>query len=149
MVRSRSLFLKLLHRLNDERFGIFDLLHHDPNIHGGKLRLPGTATVNAVLADERERVGQHVKSGCETASNAAHLKVVTFSSLTIVVEHMSSSGEVLIEPFGHVDQRFCSKTNRAGFVVLPILFANERACDIEVSPRRAVRHKLLQEQAGG
>src|ERR1700740_3633663 len=56
-----------LHGMNNESFRILDLLHDQPDIHCGILRLPLAPAVNAVLADEGKRVRQDIEGSGKSA----------------------------------------------------------------------------------
>ena len=87
MLREPGLsFLQFLHGGDDQTFRILDLLHHQADIHGGELRLPLAAAVNAVLTDESQSVRQHVERCRQTAAHGTHLEFVTFFGFAIMVE---------------------------------------------------------------
>src|SRR5579883_2218533 len=112
-----SAFLQLFHRGNDQALGVFDLLHDEADIHRGKLRLPLAPAIDAMLADERERVRQDIQRCCQAAANGAHLKVVPFFGLTIVIEQVPSRLQtVFVESFRDVDERFQTKADPAGLI---------------------------------
>src|SRR5207247_2212481 len=66
--------------------GIVELLENERDVHP---RLPGItfrATVDPVLADERERVGEQIERHGETPARAPHHRFVTFEGVVVLVE---------------------------------------------------------------
>jgi len=53
-------FLQLLHGVDDQALRILDLLHHEADIHGGKLRLPLAAAVDSVLAHQSQSIRKDI-----------------------------------------------------------------------------------------
>jgi hypothetical protein len=82
--------LQSLHRVDNQSFGILDLLHDEPNVHRWKLRLPLTSTVDAVLTDKSKSIRENIQSGCQTASYRPHLEFVSFLRFKIVIEQVAS-----------------------------------------------------------
>src|SRR5262249_17027665 len=58
--------------------GVADRLGDELNIHRRLARLPRTLTINAVLAHQHERVGQHVERHSEPPARHAHHEFVFF-----------------------------------------------------------------------
>ena len=55
---------------------------------------------------------------------------------------MNSLPQIFVEPFRQVDQCLRAETDRAGFVILPVLLANERTGDIEMRPAALSRARI-------
>ena len=128
--------------VNDQRFRVFDLLHDQTDIHGRELRLALAAAIDAMLADQGQRVRENIERRGESAAHRAHLEFVSLFGFTIIVEQVIPSlpriqpTDRIVKPLGHVDQRLQAESDRTGFVVLPFLLANERPGDVEMSPGR-------------
>ena len=85
---SRALLLRpqLFHRALHELFRIVELLEHQRDVHARPSRKPFALTVHAVLAHQRERVGEQVERDGEPPSRASHHRLVALERVAVLVE---------------------------------------------------------------
>ena len=84
-VSVRWLF-QFLHRALHQLLGIFHLLEHHRNVHFGRARKPFATAVDAMLTNQRERVGQQVQGDGESAARTAHHRFVDLERIPVFVE---------------------------------------------------------------
>jgi hypothetical protein len=66
---------------------VFDLTENEADIHGGLLGVALASAVDAMLADQREGIGQDIEGGCEPPSYRAQLKLIALAGFVIVLQH--------------------------------------------------------------
>ena len=79
--------LDLVHRALEQLFRIVELLEDERDVH---LRLTGesfAAAVDAVLADERQRIGQQIDRDGEPPAITPHHRLVHFQRVAVLIEH--------------------------------------------------------------
>jgi hypothetical protein len=78
--------LELLHRTLHQLLGVIELFEDERNIHFRLARKTLAAAVNAVLPDERERIGQQVERDGEPAAGGAHHRFVALERIVVLIE---------------------------------------------------------------
>ena len=73
------------HRLQNQLLRLIHALQNNLQIHGRFIGLPNAGAIDAVLANQHERVGQQVRGHGEFAARAAHLEFVPFKLFVIHV----------------------------------------------------------------
>ena len=70
--------MELFHRALDELLGVVELLEDKGDVHLWLAGEPITPTVDTMLADQRERIGQQVERDREASPGEAHHRLVDF-----------------------------------------------------------------------
>src|SRR5262245_10819579 len=82
----RSPILELFHGALHELLGVVELLDDQRDVH---LRLPGepiAPAIDAVLPDERERIGEQIERHGEAAARGPHHRLVMLERVAMLVE---------------------------------------------------------------
>jgi len=104
---TRLAILQLSHHAADQIFRIRDGFGDELNVHCRLAELAGALTVNPMLADQNERVCQHIERNSEAASWHAHHELVFFEFIAplIVHAHVFYSSYMSIPGWPISDQR--------------------------------------------
>src|SRR5437660_1153843 len=76
-----------LHRALDELFRVVELLEHERDVHLRFSRKPIAPAVDAVLADEGQRIGEEIERDGEPSARGAHHRLVCFQRVAMLVEN--------------------------------------------------------------
>jgi hypothetical protein len=82
----RSTILQLLHSALHQLLRIVEMFEDQGNVHFRLTDEPIAPAIDAVLADERERIGQQIERDGQTAAGGAHHRLVHFERVVVFLE---------------------------------------------------------------
>src|SRR5262245_51875394 len=77
---------KLVHRTLYQLLRIVELLEHQRDVEPGLAGKAIAAAVDAVLADERQRIGEEIERDGQAAARGAHHRLVQLEGVAVLLE---------------------------------------------------------------
>ena len=84
----------MFHRTLNQLFDIVELFEHERDVHPRPPRKPIALTVDAVLADQGERVGEQIERDGEAAAGRAHHRFMVFKRVVVFFENRHGFGVI-------------------------------------------------------